>query len=104
MRQLPTPNLDRLPAAGVESPHHYVYPVCSPMCAALLSGRYATRFGVTTPQNERAYRWDTVTLAGALESVRYDPALMGKWHLGSLPEQGPNHFGFDIATVRSPAG
>ncbi|MSU25459.1 MAG: sulfatase [Opitutus sp.] len=92
---VPTPNLNRLAADGVELTQHYVYPVCSPTRSALLSGRYATRFGVTTPQNERAYRWDTVTLPRALKSVGYDTALMGKWHLGSLPEQGPNHFGFD---------
>ena len=92
---VPTPHLDRLKAGGVELTQHYVYPVCSPTRSALLSGRYATRFGVTTPQNERAYRWDTVTLARALKSVGYDTALIGKWHLGSLPEQGPNHFGFD---------
>src|SRR3954469_6423475 len=58
----PTPNLDRLRAGGLELTQHYVYPVCSPTRAALLSGRYATRFGVTTPQNPRAFRWDTVTL------------------------------------------
>src|SRR5882672_7381 len=89
----PTPNLDRLTADGVELTQHYVYPVCSPTRSALLSGRYATRFGVTSPQNARAYPWDTVTLARALKSVGYETALCGKWHLGSLPEQGPNHFG-----------
>ena len=92
---VPTPNLDQLAAEGVELTQHYVYPVCSPTRSALLSGRYATRFGVTTPQNNRAYRWETVTLARALKSIDYDTALMCKWHLGSLPEQGPNHFGFD---------
>lgn len=92
---VPTPNLNRLAAEGVELTQHYVYPVCSPTRAALLSGRYATRFGVTTPQNERAYRPDTTTLASALKASGYDTALVGKWHLGSLPEQGPNHFGFD---------
>lgn len=91
----PTPNLDRLAAGGVELTQHYVYPVCSPTRSALLSGRYATRFNVTSPQNERAFRWDTVTLARALKSAGYDTALCGKWHLGSRPEQGPNHFGFD---------
>ena len=91
----PTPNLDRLRSAGLELTHHYVYPVCSPTRSALLSGRYATRFGVTAPQNPRAYRWDTVTLASALKSVGYDTALCGKWHLGSKPEWGPQKFGFD---------
>lgn len=91
----PTPNLDRLASGGVELTQHYVYPVCSPTRSALLSGRYATRFNVTSPQNQRAFRWDTVTLARALKSAGYDTALCGKWHLGSRPEEGPNHFGFD---------
>ena len=30
-----------------------------------------------------------------MKSVGYDTCLAGKWHLGSLPEWGPNHFGFD---------
>src|ERR1041384_531971 len=91
----PTPNLDRLASQSIELTQHYIYPVCSPTRAALLSGRYATRFGVTNPQNPRAYPWDTVTLARALKSVGYDTALMGKWHLGSSPEWGPPKFGFD---------
>ena len=91
----PTPNLDKLASESLELTQHYVYPVCSPTRAALLSGRYATRFGVTNPQNERAYPWDTVTLARALKSTGYDTALIGKWHLGSQPEEGPQKFGFD---------
>lgn len=91
----PTPNLDRLRGEGVELTQHYVYPVCSPTRAALLSGRYATRFGVTTPQNPRAFRWDQVTLATALKSAGYDTAICGKWHLGSKLEWGPQKFGFD---------
>lgn len=92
---VPTPNLDKLAADGVELTQHYVYPLCSPTRSALLGGRYATRFGVTAPQSSRAYRWDTVTLARALKSAGYDTALFGKWHLGSKPEWGPQKFGFD---------
>jgi len=92
---VPTPNLDKLAAGGVELTQHYVYPLCSPTRAALLSGRYASRFGITNPQSPRAYRWDTVTLARALKSVGYDTALFGKWHLGSKPDWGPQKFGFD---------
>lgn len=91
----PTPHLDRLAKEGLELTHHYVYPVCSPTRSALLSGRYATRFGVTNPQNERAYPWNTVTLARTLKSAGYDTAICGKWHLGSKPEWGPRKFGFD---------
>ena len=66
---VPTPNLDKLAAEGLELTQHYVCPVCSPTRAAFLSGRYATRFGVTSPQNPRAFPWDTVTLARALKSA-----------------------------------
>ena len=92
---LKTPHLDRLAREGIELRQHYVAPVCSPTRAAFNSGRYWSRFGVTSPQNERAYRFDTVTLARALKSVGYRTALTGKWHLGSKPEWGPQRFGFD---------
>ncbi|MFM9031259.1 MAG: sulfatase-like hydrolase/transferase, partial [Opitutaceae bacterium] len=93
----PTPHLDRLAREGLELAAHYVAPVCSPTRTGLMTGRCWSRFGVTNPQNERALPWDTVTLPRALKSVGYDTALTGKWHLGSLPEQGPNRFGFDHA-------
>lgn len=91
----PTPNLDKLVQEGVELTQHYVAPVCSPTRTGLMTGRCWSRFNVTTPQNPRALRWDTVTLPRALKSVGYDTCLTGKWHLGSRPEWGPNHFGFD---------
>lgn len=89
-----TPNLDRLAAASVELTQHYVAPVCTPTRVGLLTGRYWSRFGITTPRNERCLPWDTVTLPKALSDAGYDTCLIGKWHLGSLPEWGPNHFGF----------
>ncbi len=91
----PTPHLDKLAKEGVELTHHYVAPVCSPTRTGLMTGRCWSRFGVTTPQNPRALPWDTVTLPRALKEAGYDTALTGKWHLGSKPEWGPNHFGFD---------
>lgn len=92
---VPTPNLDKLAKESVELTHHYVAPVCSPTRTGLMTGRCWSRFGVTTPQNERALPWDTVTLPGALKAAGYETAICGKWHLGSKPEWGPNHFGFD---------
>lgn len=90
-----TPNLDRLCHEGLELDQHYVSPVCSPTRSALLSGRYASRFGCTTPQNERVYPYGTVTLASALKETGYETAITGKWHLGSDPDWGPHKFGFD---------
>jgi arylsulfatase A-like enzyme len=90
-----TPNLDRLCREGLELDQHYVSPMCSPTRAALLSGRYASRFGCTAAQNERVYPFGTVTLASALKAAGYDTAITGKWHLGSDPDWGPQKFGFD---------
>ena len=91
----PTPNLDQLAKEGLELAQHYVAPVCSPTRTGLLTGRCWSRFGITTPTNELALPMDTVTLPHALKSAGYDTCLAGKWHLGSLPKWGPNHFGFD---------
>jgi arylsulfatase A-like enzyme len=91
----PTPHLDRLAKEGLELARHYVAPVCSPTRTGLLTGRCWSRFGITTPTNELALPMETVTLPRALKSTGYDTCLAGKWHLGSLPKWGPNHFGFD---------
>lgn len=90
-----TPNLDRLAAEGIQLEQHYVHPMCSPTRTALMSGRYASRFGVTAAQSNRAMPFNTVTIASALQSLGYDTAITGKWHLGSLPEWGPRKFGFN---------
>ena len=60
-----------------------------------MTGRYWSRFGVTTPTNTLGLPFDTVTTASALREAGYDTCISGKWHLGSKPEWGPNHFGFD---------
>lgn len=91
----PTPHLDRLAREGLELTRHYVAPVCSPTRTGLMTGRVWSRFGVVNPQAERALPWDTVTLPRMLKAAGYDTGMTGKWHLGSLPEQGPNRFGFD---------
>jgi len=92
-----TPHLDRLAREGVRLDQHYVQPLCTPTRAALLTGRYPSRFGphVLSPSNLRALPKGTVTLASALKSVGYSTYLSGKWHLGSRPEWCPNHYGFD---------
>lgn len=95
----PTPTLDRLAREGLELAQHYVAPVCSPTRTGFMTGRCWSRFGVTNPQNHRALPWATVTLPRALKSVGYDTCLTGKWHLGSLPDEGPNHLASTIRTV-----
>ena len=92
-----TPNLDRLVREGVELDRFYVQPQCTPTRAALLSGRQPGRFGphALGPSNRRALPPGTVTLASSLKSLGYATYQVGKWHLGSRPEWGPNAYGFD---------
>lgn len=94
---LKTPHMDRLVREGVELDRHYVQPVCTPTRATLMSGRWTSRIGphVLLPSNLRAFPAGTITLAGALQACGYQTYLSGKWHLGSKPEWGPNHYGFD---------
>jgi arylsulfatase A-like enzyme len=91
----PTPHLDKLAREGVELTNHYVAATCSPTRVGLMTGRYWSRFGLLGPDNRRAMHFDTTTLPRALKSAGYETALTGKWHLGSKPEWGPNHYGFD---------
>lgn len=95
--QFKTPCLDKLVSAGVELDYHYVQPVCTPTRTALMSGRWTSRWGthVLAPSNLRAFPPGTTTLATALKTAGYSTYLAGKWHLGSRPEWGPNHYGFD---------
>lgn len=92
-----TPHMDRLVREGVELDRHYVQPVCTPTRAALLTGRYPGRFGphAIAPSNRRALPPGTPTLASTLQSAGYATFQVGKWHLGSRPEWGPNQYGFD---------
>jgi arylsulfatase A-like enzyme len=92
---VPTPHLNALLKSGMELRQHYVAPVCSPTRAGLLTGRYWSRFGVTTPTNELALPIKTVTVASVLQKAGYTTCITGKWHLGSETRWGPNHFGFD---------
>ena len=93
--EIKTPHINQLAKDGVELDQFYVAPMCTPTRVALLTGRYWSRFGNTTPSNTRVLPWNTWTLAQALKDVGYTTHISGKWHLGSKPEWGPLQFGFD---------
>lgn len=95
--EIKTPVLDRLAAEGVTLNQFYVYPVCSPTRAALMTGRPPSRFGINGPLQYRDGRGippGTVTIAGLLQSRGYDTCISGKWHLGMEPQFIPNNYGF----------
>jgi arylsulfatase A-like enzyme len=97
-KDIPTPNLDALAAAGVRFTSGYVSgPYCSPTRAALLAGRYQTRFGHEfNPAGGKAgLPLTETTIADRLKAAGYVTGLVGKWHLGAAPELHPQRRGFD---------
>lgn len=92
-----TPNLDGLARGGAIFEQHYVMPQCTPTRVALMTGRYPGRFGraALTANNNPVFPKGTPTLPKMFQDAGYKTFMSGKWHLGSTPKHGPNHFGFD---------
>ena len=96
--EIPTPNLDALAAGGVRCTNGYVSgPYCSPTRAALLTGRYQTRFGheFNPSADPHGLPVTETTLADRLREHGYATSLVGKWHLGNQPRKHPQARGFD---------
>ncbi len=94
-----TPNLDQLAAGGIRFTDFYsASPVCSPSRAALLTGRYPIRQGITGvffPESYTGMDASETTLAETLRQAGYRTGMIGKWHLGHLEEFRPTRQGFD---------
>lgn len=98
MRGAPTPRIDQLTAESLKLTQFLVEPGCTPSRAALMTGRYSIRSGlslvavagspITLPATE-------ITLAEMLRDAGYATAMFGKWHLGSEPQSQPQNKGFD---------
>jgi arylsulfatase A-like enzyme len=100
-----TPNLDKLAQQGVRFTQAYAAaPVCSPSRAALMTGEYPARTGITDYLRPNAGQFlDTtyVTLPEALKNNGYHTGIIGKWHLSGYKldkapiEVLPGRQGFD---------
>jgi len=93
-----TPNLHRLAAEGVRFTDFYVYsPVCSASRAALLTGCYHERVGISGalgPGSPIGLHPDEVTLAEVCRQKGYATKAIGKWHLGRPESLLPTSQGF----------
>ncbi|MGB7159603.1 MAG: sulfatase-like hydrolase/transferase [Tepidisphaeraceae bacterium] len=101
-RESRTPNMDRLAREGARFTNAFTAtPVCSPSRAAFLTGRYGTELGITdwitVAQAEAGVGLppETVTWPEVLKQNGYTTALVGKWHLGHLPQHHPTRHGYD---------
>ena len=97
-KDIPTPNLDALAASGVNFTNGYVSgPYCSPTRAGLMTGRYQQRFGheFNPGGATNGLPLTETTLPQRLKAAGYATGMVGKWHLGSLPEMHPQQRGFE---------
>jgi arylsulfatase A-like enzyme len=95
-----TPNVDRLAREGARFTDFYAAPSCTPTRVALISGRYQQRVGLEVPLSNspaggRGLAATGRSLPQLLKNNGYATGLIGKWHLGYLPEFHPNTHGFD---------
>ena len=98
-----TPNIDQLAKEGQKWSNFYTASsVCSPSRGALLTGRYPIRIGlgaekkrVFFPESIGGLPTSEITIAEMLKNNGYQTGIVGKWHLGHLPEHLPMNHGFD---------
>jgi arylsulfatase A-like enzyme len=102
-RDFTTPNIDRIAADGMRFRQAYANSaVCTASRVALITGRYQYRLtvGLEEPLTGRETRIvglppEHSTLPSILKKVGYQSTLIGKWHLGRLPDFGPLQSGYD---------
>ncbi|WP_427964648.1 sulfatase family protein [Altererythrobacter sp.] len=99
-REYQTPVLDALAQQGVRFTHAYANSaVCTATRVALITGRYQYRLpvGLEEPLGQRNVGLppEHPTMPSLLKQQGYYTSLIGKWHLGSLPDYGPLKSGYD---------
>lgn len=89
---LKTPNMDRIGNEGIRFDQSFVTTsVCAPSRASYLTGLYAHTHGVTSNGEEPGWyeqmglRHDQITYPMLLQQAGYHTAIVGKWHIKSMP-------------------
>ncbi|MGQ0539680.1 MAG: sulfatase family protein [Gemmatimonadaceae bacterium] len=80
-----TPNIDRLAREGMLFKNAFVTnSICAPSRATVLTGQFGHINGVAT--NTEPLHPTAVTFPGLLRASGYTTAVIGKWHLKTLPQ------------------
>ncbi|WP_203321820.1 sulfatase family protein [Pseudoxanthomonas beigongshangi] len=89
---LKTPHMDRIGHEGIRFDQSFVTTsVCAPSRASYLTGLYAHAHGVTSNGEEPGWyeqmglRHDQITYPMLLQQAGYHTAVVGKWHIKSMP-------------------
>lgn len=95
-----TPNIDRLAREGTQLDRFYVYPVCSPTRAGLMTARSSMRTGiiysVVRPWANYGLALDEHLMPQSFHAAGYQTVGIGKWHLGHTHARHfPNQRGFE---------
>ena len=86
----PTPHLDRIAREGMLFNHCLVTnSICAPSRAVVLTGKYSHLNGQLT--NKNVFDGSQQTVPKLLKKGGYQTAIVGKWHLKSIPT-GFDHF------------
>jgi len=98
LRGAPTPRIDELAHEGLRLTQYLVEPGCTPSRAALMTGQYSIRNGLSliiVPGSLSTLPKGAVTMGELFKGAGYATAIFGKWHLGIEPQSLPTAHGFD---------
>lgn len=102
---LKTPHMEAIGEEGMEMTHFFSYPNCSASRAAILTGRYPYRTGVTAvTQVDHFMNSSEITLAEILKDNGYSTGIFGKWHIGDNCPMRPSDQGFEEVLVHKGGG
>jgi arylsulfatase A-like enzyme len=95
--EIATPNLDQMANTGMKLDRNYVYPVCSPTRAALLTGQNPLHMGIEGPiADDASLPPETKIMPAYFKDLGYQTHMIGKWHLGlAETDAWPTAKGFD---------
>ena len=98
LRGAPTPRIDQLAHEGLKLTQYLVEPACTPSRAALMTGQYSIRNGLSliiVPGTNSTLSARAYTMGDMFHDLGYATAIFGKWHLGSEPQSLPTAHGFE---------